>query len=264
VHVDGKRIVSRGGGPFFAAQIFNDTKVYCGVVSKVGRNFGSGLLGLKYVNANGISYCADTTTIEIWEGMKISASIRNFTGSISYSSIPHRFRNPFIFLVSTVSDEVGAQLLQRIRSKADSLIALDVQGYMRPSIPKNGSMQLKESNKKLLRSSMYAIKNADILKCNEIEFGAIGDSKMNVKEKLHYLSRLGPSIILVTLGKEGSLLYSDEKLTRIKPTKKFTSINTVGAGDKFFSLFLAKFIETRNPLKSADFANRRIIGYFTN
>jgi hypothetical protein len=256
-----KRIVSRGGGPFFAAKVFNDLKMPCGVVSKVGRSFGSGLSGLKYVNAEGISYGANTTTIEIWEGTQISASIRDFTGRINYSNIPRRFLNPCAFLVSTVSEEVDAHLLERIKSRTDSLIALDIQGYLRPRISGKGIIVLKESQKKLRRSAMYAIENADILKCNEIEFGAIGSPKIGVKDKLRYISRMGPGIILVTLGKDGALLYFDGKLVRVKPIKKFAHSNTVGAGDKFFSLFLAKFVATRDPIKSVKFANRRIIKY---
>ena len=261
VYMKDKRIVSRGGGPFFAAQVFNDLKVPCGVVSKVGRSFGSGLSGLKYVNAEGISYGTNTTTIEIWEGAQISSSIRDFTGRISYPNIPRGFLNPCAFLVSTVSDEVDAHLLQRIKSRTDSLIALDIQGYLRPRISGKGIILLKESQKKLRRSAMYAIKNADILKCNDIEFDAIGSPKMGVKNKLRYVSRMGPSIILVTLGKEGSLLYFNGNFVQVKPMKKFAHINTVGAGDKFFSLFLAKFVATRDPIKSVKFANRRIIRY---
>ena len=261
VYLKSKRIVSRGGSPFFAAQVFNDLRVPCGVVSKVGRNFGSGLSGLRHVNAEGISYCASTTTVEIWEGAHISASIRDFTGRIGYSSIPRGFLNPCAFLVSTISDEVDERLLQRIKSKADSLIALDIQGYLRPSIHGKMTILLKESQKKLRRSAMYAIKNADILKCNEIEFEAIGSPKMDMNGKLRYISQLGPSTILVTLGKNGSILYFDGKLVRVKPIKKFSHINTVGAGDKFFSLFLAKFIENRDPVKSVKFANRKIVKY---
>ena len=225
------------GALFFAAQVFNDLRVPCGVVSRVGRNFGSGLSGLRHVNAEGVSYCASTTTVEIWEGAHISASIMDFTGRIGYSSIPRGFLNPCAFLVSTISDEVDERLLQRIKSRADSLIALDIQGYLRPSIRGKRAMLLKESQKKLRRSAMYAIKNADILKCNEIEFDAIGSPKMSMEAKLRYISQLGPGIILVTLGKDGSILYSDRKLVRVKPIKKFPHINTVGAGDRFFFLF---------------------------
>ncbi len=63
-------------------------------------------------------------------------------------------------------------------------------------------------------------------------------------------AKLGPKTVAITLGERGAMALSGNKPRHFPPTKPMPR-HTVGAGDKFFALFLAHFVETMDGSLSA-------------
>lgn len=60
-------------------------------------------------------------------------------------------------------------------------------------------------------------------------------------------------VVIETQGEEGCLVRCGEKITQI-PTIPVMSADTIGAGDTFFSAYCIKYAETKDAVKSAEFA----------
>lgn len=61
--------------------------------------------------------------------------------------------------------------------------------------------------------------------------------------------------IIITAGKDGCSIYSDNKMHHI-PTEPIKVVDTVGAGDSFSAAFACVYAATGDPLKSAEIANK--------
>jgi 2-dehydro-3-deoxygluconokinase len=65
---------------------------------------------------------------------------------------------------------------------------------------------------------------------------------------------LGPRIVAMTLGKDGTIVATREE-RRIVPSRKVDAVDASGAGDTFGGAFLAEWLRTRDPFKAAAFGN---------
>lgn len=65
---------------------------------------------------------------------------------------------------------------------------------------------------------------------------------------------LGPSIVALTLGKEGTLVATRETRRHI-PARVVKAVDATGAGDTFDGAFLAEWLKTHDPFAAAHFAN---------
>ena len=64
---------------------------------------------------------------------------------------------------------------------------------------------------------------------------------------------MGPSVILITLGREGSIIYYEGSLFKI-PAIETKVVDPTGAGDAYFGGFIFKYMLSKDPLQSAIFA----------
>jgi 2-dehydro-3-deoxygluconokinase len=65
---------------------------------------------------------------------------------------------------------------------------------------------------------------------------------------------LGPRIVAMTLGKDGTLVATPEE-RRLVPTRKVEAVDASGAGDTFGGAFLTEWLRTGDPFRAADFGN---------
>jgi 2-dehydro-3-deoxygluconokinase len=65
---------------------------------------------------------------------------------------------------------------------------------------------------------------------------------------------LGARIVALTLGAEGALVATRERRRRIS-VHKVTPVDATGAGDTFDGAFLAEYLRTEDPFRSAAYAN---------
>ncbi len=88
-----------------------------------------------------------------------------------------------------------------------------------------------------------------LIKPNVEELSEVFSVKINKDNALEYAERLqkmGALNVLVSLGKEGALLLSQDKKVYFAEAKNGKTVNTVGAGDSMVAGFLAGLIKTNN------------------
>ena len=124
------------------------------------------------------------------------------------------------------------ELVRKIKANSNAKISFDI-NY------RDDIFSSPDEAKKIFIS---ALKQADILKFS-IEELELLTNKNDVLESLNELLNKN-QIAVVTLGSEGSMLYKDGKLIKV-PTYKVKPIDTTGAGDAFYSYFLASLVN--NP-----------------
>ena len=73
-------------------------------------------------------------------------------------------------------------------------------------------------------------------------------------ENLRWLQSKGPSIVMVTLGADGSIGINGDEELRVQGNKGIPVTDTIGAGDAFHGAFLHKYIQTKNFKESVNFA----------
>jgi 2-dehydro-3-deoxygluconokinase len=66
--------------------------------------------------------------------------------------------------------------------------------------------------------------------------------------------RLGPKIVALTLGREGSLVATPQRRERIGSIP-VTAVDATGAGDAFDGAFLAEYLATGDPFRAGRYAN---------
>ncbi len=112
---------------------------------------------------------------------------------------------------------------------------------------------------------LYALNQCTILKVNDEEVEVLSemlfDSNLTVKKFCEHISAQNPSIavIVVTMGKSGSAIYTNSKLHQVATTP-IKVVDTVGAGDAFSAAFASIYLQTSDPIKAATIANK-IGGY---
>ncbi len=66
--------------------------------------------------------------------------------------------------------------------------------------------------------------------------------------------RLGCGIVVLTMGRDGTMVATGERATVI-PARFVKAVDATGAGDTFSGAFLAEWLRTRNPFAAAAYAN---------
>lgn len=146
-----------------------------------------------------------------------------------------------------ILNELDFKQIEGLRNKA-KMFTLDIQGLCRQV--RNG-MIIKKS---LEREEESYLGYFDIVKADYSELIAVSDST-NLEESLNKIAELGCKIILITLGKIGSLAYSKNGLIYMKPFRPSKIIDTTGAGDVFLASFVYYFLKTSDIKSSLTFAS---------
>lgn len=92
-----------------------------------------------------------------------------------------------------------------------------------------------------------------LIKPNQHELGEIFDTDItSKKDAIHYAAKLadyGIKYVIVSLGREGAILVSDNKKWSAS-SPEGTAVNTVGAGDSLVSGFLASYVKNQDPVEA--------------
>ncbi|MCP3685618.1 MAG: carbohydrate kinase family protein [bacterium] len=106
----------------------------------------------------------------------------------------------------------------------------------------NPSVYLAEKGAKYLKGIMD---NTYILVVNQKEAKILSGAN-DVKSMLKKLHKLGPKIVVITKGKEGTEATDGKKHYIIKTNKSTKVVETTGAGDAFSSTFLAGLVKNKD------------------
>ncbi len=107
----------------------------------------------------------------------------------------------------------------------------------------------------------------DILILNEIELSQMAGpnvagqpidiaNPIEIGDAANRLTARGPSLVIVTLGRNGALLATRDSGQRHVEGHPVAAIDTTGAGDCFVGAFVAERMAGRSPMDAAAFANR--------
>lgn len=230
------------GGPtyFIVKELKNTGKFNIHVVSKLGPDFDAAFFpALSDVKMYQIPARFTTrVTIRKDEKGEDVGALLTYAGQITKEDVPDI--KPEIVFVSTVLNDVEPEVLEKYK---DSLIALDLQGFIRESTAVKWNRVPWENPREYLQY-------VDILKMSEYE-----SQFLNVSyEDAFYL---GVKAIVITHGKDGAELILPNKKYKI-PSYATNVVSTLGAGDSFMTAFAEKYAETKNPLESLAFASREV------
>ncbi|MBN2518263.1 MAG: carbohydrate kinase family protein [Candidatus Altiarchaeota archaeon] len=97
------------------------------------------------------------------------------------------------------------------------------------------------------------IGNVNILICSQDEALKLSN-RTELKEALTKLKSLGPELIVVTMGEDGSLAFNGERIYR-QDAIRVNVVDTTGAGDSFSAGFLFKYLQTKDIQQSLLYGN---------
>jgi ribokinase len=100
----------------------------------------------------------------------------------------------------------------------------------------------------------------DVLVVNEAEAATLSEVRHDPEEAAFGLVERGPNVVVVTLGKEGSLAVENTGDVHRAPAFPVTPVDTTGAGDAFvacFALLLASGADVAQSLRAANVAAAR-------
>ena len=171
----------------------------------------NGERSFRFVRDNGSDYLLDTSKLKEFDLSKISI--------VHIGSLMLSYQEGRDFFYEAVN---------YIHKNSQCLISFDV-NY------RNDIFEDEETAKEIF---INAIKCADIVKFTEEELELLSKQK----DVLNGLKTLlnDKQVAVVTLGKDGSIFYSNEKYIKVSsfPLKP---VDTTGAGDAFYSYFLYRF-----------------------
>ncbi len=152
------------------------------------------------------------------------------------NDIPAEWRKAEAFMVLAMTLEAQVELVETLKRDSTAVVALDPQeDYI-------------AGNEVALRK---LIGNCDIFlpSAEEVRRLLRHDDWASAARSF---AELGPGIVVVKLGEEGSLIYerSEDRIIRV-PAHPATVIDTTGAGDSFCGAFMAAFLQDRSDLETA-------------
>ncbi len=162
---------------------------------------------------------------------------------------PEKYLSADTIVIGPILGEVSYELLRDIRDKADGLIFLDPQGFVR---------QIRD--KKAIRIENPHIKeivaSVDIVKPNEYEAKIMTgfDAHKETKKICETLYSWGANIAIVTLGEAGSMIYDGDEFIKIPAYETFAKDPT-GAGDTYMGGFIFEYFNKKDLLDVGLFAS---------
>ncbi|MCK8494973.1 PfkB family carbohydrate kinase [Spirosoma sp. RP8] len=127
-------------------------------------------------------------------------------------------------------DDIPVALIKELAQRGQ--VSLDVQGYLRDVRAKKVIYQDWIDKKQILPY-------VSILKANEFEMEVI-TGKKNARDGANYLADLGVSEVIITLGSEGSLVYTGGTFYKIPAFRPTAVIDATGCGDTYMAGYLWK------------------------
>ncbi|MCS4541246.1 MAG: PfkB family carbohydrate kinase [Euryarchaeota archaeon] len=203
--------------PFTEINTFGGTAAYTsitarrlgssvGIVSKIGSDFPQTYLNqLRKEDVD--LYCVEvsnaTTQFELvydhnWNRrLKLKAQC----AKILPEDIPKKFFDTKIIHFGPVFQEIDYRIVSFVKDNFTGEISLSLQGLVR--VVKNDTIEI--SHPSDLDRILEAV---DILFANETEI--IFDPSKELNQNIEIFKKLGPKIIIITLGKKGSIIFSGD------------------------------------------------------
>ncbi|MHB8278535.1 MAG: carbohydrate kinase family protein, partial [Candidatus Humimicrobiaceae bacterium] len=175
---------------------------------------------------------------------------------VLFSDIPKPYFNTKIFYLCPVDYEIPISTVEKIADIRGNphkfMIAADLGGF-------GGAHSSSESRNKYRNNVIEVLKKymefIDIAKASEEDcYHLFNQNKEKPVEFLKKLINLGAKIVILTIGKDGALIGTGEKIFNILPVEA-NVVDRTGAGDTFTSAFLSEYLNSQDIEKSGVFSS---------
>lgn len=162
------------------------------------------------------------------------------------------------FLVNYIQPhDLPAQELRTLSHAFREWIYIDIHSLVRERDPQKGASRFRQPP----NWSTY-VAMGDLIQVNRQELQALtgfrAEKEGEIRSLTFYLLSLGPQVINITLGKEGSYTAVRKGAALDffhTPAPSVEAADPTGCGDIFGAAFLAEYLRTENPRKAAHYAN---------
>jgi sugar/nucleoside kinase (ribokinase family) len=158
---------------------------------------------------------------------------------LDLDAVPAGWRNARMVHLAPIADEVDPALAS---SFPQSLVVATPQGWMR-RWNADGAVEPKH-----WQDLTEIIPRAEIGIVSEEDLGGQQDLLPVLVDRYH--------VLVVTSGTEGAAVYRGGQRHHVAAPAGVSSVDPTGAGDIFAATFFGKYLETKDSLLSARFANR--------
>jgi sugar/nucleoside kinase (ribokinase family) len=228
--------------------------VYNPIISRLKNCDNVDLSGIERVNCKNnhafLSITPDNQKEEI---------LRNKVPPLNFSQIKPFLKTDVILINFISGFDLSLVTLKNIRKNTDALILMDVHSL---------TSGVDDFGKRFFHSPKNWrewLKQADVVQVNVPELNVLAKRNLKLPQEIKEFGKcilnLGPRAVLVTLGEEGALMIFDDKVRRFvrmhleKGLKVRKFKDATGCGDVFSAGFLICYMQTKNPVKSVNFAN---------
>lgn len=142
-----------------------------------------------------------------------------------------------------LADDIPVELLNDLSEKG--LVSLDIQGYLRHVVNRNVVYRDWADKKEVLPK-------VGILKANKFEMEVLTGRK-DAHEGAHYLAGLGVKEVIITLGSEGSLIFTQNTFYQIPAFKPKAVVDATGCGDTYMAGYLSKRVKGAQVEEAGEF-----------
>jgi len=169
--------------------------------------------------------------------------------NIVFEDIPEKYLEPRAFFICPMDFEVPLETISKLNN-LNRLMMTDLGGFggtVSTMHPSTGSREDKETVRNI--ASKFNIIKVSIEDCHYLFKDSI-----SYKEIIKILYDWGAEVVIITLGKEGSVVSNGKDIIKI-PVFKTNTIDTTGAGDIYCAAFLSEYLRTRDLYKSGLYAS---------
>jgi len=239
-----------GGAPTYSGSIFAALGKKTGIFTIIGKDhFSEALSFCQSKNIDTLGLLVSTEQTMAFQNSYTTDGSRrqkclHVAPKLLIRNLPKNYLDSKAFYISPLAGEVDEELLRKLKKK-ENVLMLDPQGLMR-NISKNGEVKVVFDKNKLER----IFKLVDIVKIGKDEVKAF---KMQEKEILNTLDRVGVKIAIITRGKDPIMILHSGRFFEVQ-TLDTEVKDPTGAGDVFGAAFLSEYMTGSGVEKAAKFA----------
>lgn len=233
-----------GGSPTYVSLSARELDAKVSVISKIGTDFPNEYIAL--LKGNGVNLSG----LRLVKGVPSTSFILKYSNGtrklqltsrappILMGDIPSNLQARIIH-VAPIANELSWKAVHKLRTSTD-ILSLDPQGFVR-KFDNEGYMHLEECK------NLCFLEWIDLYKStvNEVKVvTGLSDLRLAVKKIQDY----GVKIVIVTMGKKGSMLFFEGSSHQIPPARPRSIYDPTGAGDTFIGAFLAEYVQRKDPV----------------
>ena len=222
--------------------------VYSQVISHLKNCNNVELSGIKKVDCKN-----NHAFLSINERNERAEILKNKVPPLSFSQIKPFLRSDVILVNFISGFDLLLVTLKKIRQNTNALIFMDVHSL---------TLGIDQCGKRFFdapKNWKEWIKQADFVQMSLPELKELAKRNLKSQKEIRkfgkYILNLGPKVVLVTLGKKGTLMIFDDRVRKFKGSKVKKFQDATGCGDVFSAGFLIRYLQTKSLIKSVNFAN---------